>query len=236
MMGVYQIRNIKNNKVYVGSSINLEQRKSTHFSALKNNNHHSIKLQRAYLKNPEDFVFEVLEEVFDKNILFEIEQKWIDKLDAFDNGYNCTRIVGDFKTTVEAEKKNENREVWKKLIYQLNHYNKFSFSFDKYKKIIDFKYAISMNKFLLYATELINNNFTNCIAHFRFTKHKYPYVTMYMSDSTYCSTIIFDNYKKDSPYVEECNYSNLNYVPTLTYEPRDFSEIYNKYFLDKTST
>ena len=33
--GVYQIRNLVNGKIYVGSSINLKQRKTSHFSKLR---------------------------------------------------------------------------------------------------------------------------------------------------------------------------------------------------------
>ena len=60
--GIYQIRNLVNGKVYVGSAVNLQHRRREHRSDLRNGNHHSIKLQRAYNKYGESsFAFEILE-------------------------------------------------------------------------------------------------------------------------------------------------------------------------------
>lgn len=59
--GVYQIRNLTNHKLYIGSTINLRRRWFNHQSDLVQNKHHSIKLQRAWNKYGADvFVFEVL--------------------------------------------------------------------------------------------------------------------------------------------------------------------------------
>lgn len=41
--GIYQIRNLVNGKVYVGSAVNLQHRRREHRSDLRNGNHHSIK-------------------------------------------------------------------------------------------------------------------------------------------------------------------------------------------------
>ena len=60
MTGIYRIRNIKNGKMYIGQSVNIEHRKSCHFSDLKKNRHRNVHLQRAYNVSPEDFVFEVV--------------------------------------------------------------------------------------------------------------------------------------------------------------------------------
>ena len=42
--GIYKIKNIINGKVYIGSAIYFIKRWSVHKSELKNNKHHSIKL------------------------------------------------------------------------------------------------------------------------------------------------------------------------------------------------
>jgi group I intron endonuclease len=90
--GIYQIRNIQNNKIYVGSSVNLKHRWLTHRHLLINGKHHSIILQRAWIKYGEDiFVFEILEYVDDKNLLIEAEQKWIDELKP---NYNVCPTAG----------------------------------------------------------------------------------------------------------------------------------------------
>jgi group I intron endonuclease len=62
--GIYKIVNIKNGKMYIGSSKNIKRRWSVHKSALKNNNHHSVYLQRAWNKyGKENFVYEVIKEL-----------------------------------------------------------------------------------------------------------------------------------------------------------------------------
>ena len=58
--GVYEIINTKNNKKYIGSSKNVKERIINHKSLLKNNNHHSIHLQRAYNKDKEYFKFNII--------------------------------------------------------------------------------------------------------------------------------------------------------------------------------
>ena len=92
--GIYQIKNLENNKVYIGSSKHLDKRKKQHFSMLINNKHHSVKLQRAYNKaiNKNVFSFRVLEKVAEDK-LFEREQYYIDKLKGYSEGYNCCKFA-----------------------------------------------------------------------------------------------------------------------------------------------
>lgn len=46
--GIYEIRNLVNNKVYIGSTINLQKRYNSHISQLKNQNHDNQHLQNSY--------------------------------------------------------------------------------------------------------------------------------------------------------------------------------------------
>lgn len=83
--GIYQIKNKKNNRVYIGSAVNCRDRKLLHLSQLRRNIHHSITLQRAYNKYGNDiFEFEVLE-YCKKEKLIEREQYYLDKLSPFYN-------------------------------------------------------------------------------------------------------------------------------------------------------
>ena len=60
--GIYEIRNLITGDCYIGSSMNITQRKNRHFRDLKNNSHHSIILQRAYCKYGIDaFMFNIIE-------------------------------------------------------------------------------------------------------------------------------------------------------------------------------
>ena len=91
--GIYKITNIINNKMYIGSSENLERRRNEHFRELKANRHSNVKLQHAYNKyGVDNFKFEVLEYVADINCLLNTEQKWLDEFKVYDRGigYNIS--------------------------------------------------------------------------------------------------------------------------------------------------
>lgn len=90
--GIYKIINTVTNKVYVGSSKDIEKRIKTHFSMLKKKNHHSVPLQNSYnLHGLKSFTFEIIEECLEQE-LFIREQVWIDSLDSYKNGYNASAL------------------------------------------------------------------------------------------------------------------------------------------------
>lgn len=110
--GIYWIRNLVNNKLYIGSAVNFNDRKSLHIKMLTQNHHHSIKLQRAWNKyGSVAFEFKLIEET-EKTQLREREQYWIDKYDSFNNGYNCTPSAHNMTGFKHSEKS-------KKLIGQV---------------------------------------------------------------------------------------------------------------------
>ena len=87
---IYAIKNVINNKVYVGSTRSLTCRKQDHFSALRRKNHANEHLQKSYNKYGKDkFHFYTLEECTTENRK-EREIYWINKLNSFnrDYGYN----------------------------------------------------------------------------------------------------------------------------------------------------
>lgn len=88
--GVYKIINTVTNKVYVGSSKEIEKRIKSHFSMLKKKKHHSVPLQNSYnVHGLKSFTFEIIEECLEPD-LFIREQIWIDELDSYRNGYNAS--------------------------------------------------------------------------------------------------------------------------------------------------
>jgi len=93
---IYIIKNINNNKVYIGSSMQgLLKRKRCHITNLNKNKHHSIKLQNAWNKYGENnFIFEVIEICTKEDILVK-EQYWINNYNSYTNGYNATPIAGN---------------------------------------------------------------------------------------------------------------------------------------------
>ena len=63
---LYEIKNIINNKRYIGRTCNPDTRKKRHFRELEKNKHHCIFLQRAFNKyGKDDFEFSILKEVDD---------------------------------------------------------------------------------------------------------------------------------------------------------------------------
>lgn len=92
MSGIYIIRNILNNKIYIGSSVNINRRWNVHKRSLLNNIHHSHVLQRAYNKyGIDNFSYEIIEYIDDVNKLIEREQIW---LDFFKPEYNICITAG----------------------------------------------------------------------------------------------------------------------------------------------
>lgn len=78
--GIYCIKNLKSNKVYIGQSINIRKRLIQHKCELINNKHSNPHLQNSFNKNTIDnFLFEVLE-YCDKDILTEKEKYYLSDL------------------------------------------------------------------------------------------------------------------------------------------------------------
>jgi group I intron endonuclease len=91
MLGIYGLVNTIDRKIYVGSAIDLEQRRRNHFSELNRNVHYNVYLQRAVNKyGIENFEFKVLELVEEKTKLIEREQYWMDCYQSYkkEKGYN----------------------------------------------------------------------------------------------------------------------------------------------------
>ena len=60
--GIYVIRNIVNDNIYIGSSVNIKKRFCQHRNSLRKNKHHNKYLQRSWNKyGEENFEFVVIE-------------------------------------------------------------------------------------------------------------------------------------------------------------------------------
>lgn len=119
--GIYKITCLINNKIYIGSAVNLFKRKTNHFSDLNKNKHKNKHLQNAFNKYGIDkFTFEVLEHV-DTNLLIIREQFWIDISNCTNRniGYNVCLIAGSSLGIKHSEETRKRRS-------QLNIGNKFN--------------------------------------------------------------------------------------------------------------
>lgn len=101
--GVFQIRNLANGKVLLGSSLNLEGPLNKHRFMLKINGHPNKELQRDWNElGPDHFSFEILETIplsdnpnFNlKDELTLLEEIWLEKLQPFgERGYNTSAKI-----------------------------------------------------------------------------------------------------------------------------------------------
>lgn len=98
---IYHITNKINNKKYIGQTTNIEHRLEEHLSALRKNNHHSHKLQRAFnLYGENNFIFSWEKRAYQKEEELQLdEMKEIEKYDSYNNGYNETQ-GGDGHRTI----------------------------------------------------------------------------------------------------------------------------------------
>ena len=90
-MIIYKATNIINNKCYIGQTTKtLDTRKKQHLYAAekKNSNFHFHNAIRKYGK--ENFKWETLEKIKEKEIITERESYWINYYDSYNNGYNST--------------------------------------------------------------------------------------------------------------------------------------------------
>jgi len=77
-IGIYRIFCKSTNQSYIGSSVNIYNRKHDHFSKLKHNKHENQQLQKDYnIYGRINFNFEILEYINDTAYLLDREKYWI---------------------------------------------------------------------------------------------------------------------------------------------------------------
>ena len=106
--GVYVIKNTVNNKVYIGSAVNIYQRIKDHVKCLKSKNHRNSLLQNHFNKYGMSFYFEVLE-LCEKENLINVEQFMLNKYMSYErkNGFNINKVASSmlgFKHTDKTKK------------------------------------------------------------------------------------------------------------------------------------
>lgn len=125
--GIYSISNTINKKIYIGSSINVYKRWSSHKYQLNKGIHHSNRLNDDWNEFGESvFVFEIMERC-DKTDLIDREQFYIDKYKSCnpDFGYNVQPVagrsmyLGATKDNIYNKKFNVSPEKYESLNYYL---------------------------------------------------------------------------------------------------------------------
>lgn len=117
--GVYKIKNKLNERIYIGSSLNIERRWVRHKYELRHNIHTNKFLQNDWNKCGEsNFEFLILEDLSKEDIRI-VEQEYLNKYFDKDNCYNLSPHVEIDKgifLSKELKRKLSNslKEVWKK--------------------------------------------------------------------------------------------------------------------------
>jgi group I intron endonuclease len=108
--GIYKITNLIDKKIYIGSSINLENREYRHFWMLKKGIHDNSHLQNSFNKyGIQSFEFDIIEECDESNLI-DKENHYINFYlsNIQDYGYNMA-LVNEFR------RNNYNNEVKQKI-------------------------------------------------------------------------------------------------------------------------
>ena len=95
--GIYRIRCIVNDKVYIGSAKSFERRWGSHLYELRKGTHINPHLQRSFTKHGEEnFRFEIVEELgdYDKDLYFERENFYIEEAIKTGKCYNIAKAEG----------------------------------------------------------------------------------------------------------------------------------------------
>jgi group I intron endonuclease len=146
--GIYLIKNILDDKVYIGSSINLKDRRYKHFWMLERGIHDNQHLQNSYNKfGEENFKFEILENC-EYDLLVEKENYYIEKYKSIDSefGFNLAKVT-------ESRRNNLNEIVKKNLSkHNLNkngNFNKFRLIEIETDKINEFDNLVDAANYLI---------------------------------------------------------------------------------------
>ncbi|MGG2091254.1 GIY-YIG nuclease family protein [Bacillus sp. S13(2024)] len=124
--GIYKLVNKQNNKIYVGSAVNLYRRRQEHRSKLNNGSHFNDHLISAWNKyGIENFIFQIIELVEDNDKLIDREQYWIDALGAYEFGYNLSKTANSrLGSSVDEETRIKISEKLKEYFKSLSNQDK----------------------------------------------------------------------------------------------------------------
>lgn len=137
LSGVYKITNTTNDKIYIGSSVNIKQRWAVHFFQLRKNSHANSYLQKSYNKYGEN--------VFKTEVLFTCPKSEVLRLEQYCINnylpeYNLCKIAGNTLGIKRSEKsrKAQSERMKGNNLYRLFMAHKRPVKKEKTKKKIDY--------------------------------------------------------------------------------------------------
>lgn len=145
--GIYKIINTKNNKIYIGSSVNIEKRKEKHFWMLKKGIHDNKFLQSSFNRDGiESFSFEIVEsckedELVEKENYYILENKSND----MKFGYNLCLVSEDRRNKLSEKTK---LQLSKYNLQKNNNFSKFSLTNIETEKELIFETLVDAANYL----------------------------------------------------------------------------------------
>ena len=113
--GIYRIRNVVNEKMYIGQSINVKNRLRNHLKELQSGGHMNYLLQRDFDKyKEENFIFEKIH-TCEEEFLNPMEKYFIEKYNTTYNGYNIKNGNSKISAKIKEDLKKEEDEKQNEL-------------------------------------------------------------------------------------------------------------------------
>lgn len=107
--GIYCITNIKNGKVYIGSTTStFQDRWGTHIRKLRTSTHPNQHLQNAFnLYSEDSFIFSIVEFIKENEVILEREKYYIEEYNSYNRevGYNIERDPYNREVSEETKQK-----------------------------------------------------------------------------------------------------------------------------------
>ena len=133
--GIYKILNTINGKQYIGSAVNLNKRKTIHWSRLRKGNHPNLYLQNAWNKDGEiSFEFRVIGKCCPENLVG-LEQEVMDHLKPEYNLRPAANSQLGFRFNIESKRKMREAKIGRPL--STEHKRKLSLA-SPHKKMSDY--------------------------------------------------------------------------------------------------
>lgn len=174
MIGIYSIKSKINNKIYVGSSINIEARLKNHKYNLKLNQHKNCYLQSTYNKyGIENLEFNILEECTKENIL-EKENFYIKKYNTNNSNFGYNQVIATRKDNLYCSQEYLNKlSLVKKgksptnLVEMRNLAKRSILEFENNNLIREYESCKEAGRILKVEYKLINNVLRGKVKHIR---------------------------------------------------------------------
>lgn len=219
--GIYKLTNNINNQVYIGQSVDIEERFKEHMSALKSKKHHAYKLQRFYNQNYKRKSFKIeytiLEIVKSETYLNAREKHYIDLYDSYTNGFNSIGMNG--RPTITAKRERQNKRIEKIRTEKEIHDGLIS----KYKDNLiltrneyNAEYLYRVNEIIKYFVR--NYNLDTYVAEINQYKHKVE-MKVHHIHSSYCKIFIYNTkYKNITIDTEMQKYIYKGHIKSKIYD------------------